>query len=515
MVRISNFQSITASLSAIWQRFALARGGAKRRLRLSLRTKGLLVLTLLVLYAIGVGLFVGQERVKLLRVVQQLDQNHADTESLVKINDGLMHSLVALQLALASDDYRAQRPAVVLDVHPLLPALARLAQHSPEATPKILAFEERWTDSTANWTLANLAALRDAEQQLAAQIERLEGAAEARGTELLDAYRASNHNITFAVSALNFTGLVLFGATVIWFLSRLAADIEQVEARATAIVGGYRGPALDVKRGDEVGSLIDSINRIQSELSISERTKELSRQQRLHQEKMAAVGLLAAAVAHEVNNPINSISGIAQYTIEAMRSQRPLAPETLRRNAEMTLQQTERLAAIVRHLSDMGASRSHEPELLDLNALTESTCSFVRYDPRFRHIELAFEPDASIPSVRTVADHVVQVLMNLLINAADALVASDAEKRVVRVEAHCADGAVELTVKDNGHGMEPAVLARAFEEFFTTKPAATGRGVGLYLCRTLMTELGGSIDLRSVPGVGTTATVRLPARQEA
>jgi signal transduction histidine kinase len=150
-----------------------------------------------------------------------------------------------------------------------------------------------------------------------------------------------------------------------------------------------------------------------------------------------------------------------------------------------------------------------------VNALVRSTCSFTCYDKRFRGIRLDFDLDPGLPAVSTVADHVTQVLMNLMINAADAMSGADAPQApCIRVATRQVEGGIEVTLQDNGHGMSREVLARAFDESFTTKPAGRGRGIGLFLCKTLMEEAGGRIALASAPGSGTTATLFLPLARD-
>jgi two-component system, NtrC family, sensor kinase len=251
---------------------------------------------------------------------------------------------------------------------------------------------------------------------------------------------------------------------------------------------------------------------MQEELARSERQREISRQQHFHQEKMAAVGSLAAAVAHEISNPINSISGIAQHTINAIRSNQRLDEETLCGNAELTLKQSERIASIVRQVADLSAPHSPHPELLNMNELVQSTCSFIRYDKRFHLVNLIADVDPALPAVRAVADHLTQILMNLLINAADAMDGVTGRKPTIRVSTRQADGEITLTVSDNGQGMGPDVLAHAFDESFSTKPAGRGRGIGLYLCKALIEENHGRIELSSTPGAGTVAQVHLPCQ---
>jgi signal transduction histidine kinase len=228
---------------------------------------------------------------------------------------------------------------------------------------------------------------------------------------------------------------------------------------------------------------------------------------------MAAVGSLAAAVAHEINNPINSISGIAQHTIDGIRSHKRLDDETLCGNAEFILKQTERIALIVRQIADVSAPRSADPELLDINELVQTTCSFIRFDKRFRNIPIMPDLDHDLPAVRAVADHLTQVLMNLLINAADAMQEVAGRKPMVRVATRRTNGVINLSVSDNGQGMDSTVRAHVFEQSFTTKPAGKGRGIGLYLCKTLIEEIGGRIDLESTVGAGTTVRVSLPSQQ--
>ena len=151
--------------------------------------------------------------------------------------------------------------------------------------------------------------------------------------------------------------------------------------------------------------------------------------------------------------------------------------------------------------------------MLDLNALVRNTCSFIRYDNRFRSIDLVLELDSQIRAIDAVADHLTQVLMNLLINAADALENLSGRKPTICVATQAAESEVVMTVKDNGNGMDSAVLARAFEESYTTKPSDKGRGLGLFLCKSLIEGDGGRIELDSTHGVGTTARICLPMAQ--
>ena len=139
-----------------------------------------------------------------------------------------------------------------------------------------------------------------------------------------------------------------------------------------------------------------------------------------------------------------------------------------------------------------------------------STCSFVSFDRRFRLLKLDLALDSNLPAIYVVADHLVQVAMNLLINAADALQDRHDPAPTIRVSTSSRDGKVAIEVCDNGAGIDPAHLGRVFDEYFSTKGRGRGSGLGLSLCRSLIRSAGGDITIASVVGSGTTATVTLP-----
>jgi signal transduction histidine kinase len=254
---------------------------------------------------------------------------------------------------------------------------------------------------------------------------------------------------------------------------------------------------------------------MQVELRRWEQKLELSWQQRVHQEKMAAVGSLAATIAHEVSNPIAAIAGVSQFIIDETADRDDENGRAIHDFAVQIVRHSERITHIMRQMATMTAPRSPTAELVDLHALIRSTCGFVRYDSRLRPIEFELDLSHDIPAVIAVADHITQVLLNLLINAADAMepLKATGQARIVIGTQVTADEVI-VTVRDNGSGMTPDVLAKAFDDSFTTKPAGKGRGIGLFVCKTLMTQAGGRIELASAPGVGTSATLHLPLRTD-
>ena len=255
-----------------------------------------------------------------------------------------------------------------------------------------------------------------------------------------------------------------------------------------------------------------------SERKRAEKELEQTRRQYHHQEKMAAIGQLAAGILHEVGNPIAAITGAAEELREGINAhcgKQPACPvsSALPANLHLILQQTDRLGKITRDIADFAAPRPMERELLDLNGLIRSTVRLVGYDSRFRGITLDLTLDPNLPAVYGVADQLTQVLMNLLINAMDGVSKTASPRIEVSTREH--DSNIEMSVIDNGAGMNAETLGRAMEPFFTTKPVGRGTGLGLSLCETIVSGHGGELSINSKEGQGTTLTLRLPNRKPA
>ena len=226
----------------------------------------------------------------------------------------------------------------------------------------------------------------------------------------------------------------------------------------------------------------------------------------LHQEKMAAFGLLAAGVAHEMGNPLSSIEAQLQL----------LEPEDLPPEAASVVttvrQEVGRLGRTLRELVDFARRRRDEATLVSVQSVVADALRLARHDRRMRQVSVREEFDPETPPVFLVEDHLVQVVLNLLLNALDAMSTSGG---VLRVEVGAATGQVALRIHDTGTGMDRAVLSRCFEPLFTTKEPGQGTGLGLSISRDIVRAAGGEIELHSAPGRGTTAVVTLPAFEPA
>ncbi|MCU7863705.1 MAG: PAS domain S-box protein, partial [Candidatus Thiodiazotropha sp. (ex Lucinoma borealis)] len=194
-----------------------------------------------------------------------------------------------------------------------------------------------------------------------------------------------------------------------------------------------------------------------TERNRAEQELERTRKQYYHQEKMAAIGQLAAGILHEVGNPIAAIAGAAQDMRsakegEVKNNKDDSLVKVVDRNLMLIEEHTERLAKITRDIAEFASPRIDKRVLTDINGLIRSTARLLGYDRRFRNIKLHQMLDSQLPAVQAVPDQITQVLMNLVINALDAAVSSKQSVPIVEIISNLVDGGVEIEVRDNGTG---------------------------------------------------------------
>jgi two-component system cell cycle sensor histidine kinase/response regulator CckA len=237
-------------------------------------------------------------------------------------------------------------------------------------------------------------------------------------------------------------------------------------------------------------------------------------------QKMEVVGHLVSGVAHDFNNIVAVIMGYSDLMLQKLKPEDEFKSyvETIRSSAE-------RSASLIRQLLIFSRKQQVQPVVLDLNEVLADTNKMLRrlID---EHIELTVVPAKDIGRIKADSGYVGQVLMNLVVNARDAMPnggeisVSTANATLDEKYAHAHKGAVTgdyvmLSVSDTGTGMTDEVKARIFEAFFTTKPQGKGTGLGLATCQTIMQQSGGYIDVQSVLGQGTTFEVYFPRVQQA
>jgi two-component system sensor histidine kinase PilS (NtrC family) len=219
-------------------------------------------------------------------------------------------------------------------------------------------------------------------------------------------------------------------------------------------------------------------------------------------ERLATVGQLAAGIAHEIRNPLASISG----SIELLR-QGPAASDDDRTLMAIVHREIQRLNVLIGDLLDFANPRPPQPVDFDLGIMVEETLQVARGEQAFAAVEMAMEVDRPLP-IHADPAKLRQVLWNLLRNAADAAAVGG---RHVHVDAHRTLEATTVVVSDDGPGIAADQLARIFDPFFTTKHKGTG--LGLATCHAIVAEHGGHIDVESEPGKGTRMIVSIPRQR--
>ncbi len=240
------------------------------------------------------------------------------------------------------------------------------------------------------------------------------------------------------------------------------------------------------------------------EQRVAERTLELkkSHEQLLHSEKLAAVGKLSASIAHEFNNPLQSvmtiIKGIGQY-VPMEKKEEELV--------DLALQECHRMKNLIFNLRDFFQPTSGTPTQVDIHDILDTLFLISKKDFHTNNITIIKKYADNIPPIMAVADQLKQVFLNLLINAASACEGGG----VITVTTETFRGeSIAVHIEDNGIGINSANISRIFEPFFTTKPDLKGTGLGLSVSYGIIKKHGGHIDVKSEPGKGSIFSVFLP-----
>ncbi len=231
----------------------------------------------------------------------------------------------------------------------------------------------------------------------------------------------------------------------------------------------------------------------------------------LQTEKMAAVGQLVSGIAHELNNPLTAIMGYAQLLLG-----HGLAPAQLS-EAEKVYQQAERARRIVKNLLYFARENKPERSRVDLNEIVERTLALRSYELKVENILVECELDSHLPHTMADPYQLQQVVLNLLVNAEQALLGERGQGHVRIRTSHSALPAASragvrilLEVSDDGPGIPPVIASRIFDPFFTTKPPGVGTGLGLSIVYGIVQQHGGEVTFESEPGAGAKFVVEMP-----
>lgn len=283
---------------------------------------------------------------------------------------------------------------------------------------------------------------------------------------------------------------------------------KYVEAMACPVTG------IDGKRLGHVVVGQDLTEHKKLEMDLRERTKELtnineilktSRLEMAQREKMVAIGQMATGIAHEIGNPLASISSVAQYLV------RKLTVHEHKEHLLVIQYHINRISNILKRMLSLSRPATSEYRWTDINELIENTLSLINFDRRAQSVAIKNVTNSELPAVWLNPQHFEQVFLNIFINALDAMDAKQGEyERVLEITRELKDGMIEIRTSDTGIGMTPEVRQRAFDSFYTTKEVGKGTGLGLFISYNLVTEVDGTITLESQPDEGTTVIIRIP-----
>lgn len=241
------------------------------------------------------------------------------------------------------------------------------------------------------------------------------------------------------------------------------------------------------------------------EISRNVTDEKRNQAQMVYQEKMASFGLVAAGIAHDIGNPLASIEGQLR-----MARGKP-DPERMAQTLDVVEKEVGRIGRLIRDLVNFARRRRERVQAVDVNACIDDVGRLIAHDPRARSVEIRFELTRDLPPIRAKEDDLVQVLMNLGLNALDAM----PDGGLLVFESRVQDGGVVVEVRDTGRGIGPEHVDQIFTPFFTTKPPGRGTGLGLFVSREILASLGGRLDLRHTGPEGSAFAVWVPFERPA
>jgi len=253
--------------------------------------------------------------------------------------------------------------------------------------------------------------------------------------------------------------------------------------------------------------LADETGKIEGVVLSGRDVTELKRleEQLIQAEKLAAMGQMLAGVAHELNNPLTAILGVTELLREGQTD-----PEATKRQLEITHRQARRAARIVQNLLEFSRPASPQKKSVDLNSVIDRTLQLHEHSLRRNNVEVDFRPQPDFPGVVADANQLIQVFLNLVTNAEQAI-REVRESGRIQIRLARVGSRISVTFQDDGIGVRPDSVQRLFDPFYTTKRPGGGTGLGLSICLSIVREHGGTIEAEALPAGGSAFTVYLPA----
>jgi len=327
----------------------------------------------------------------------------------------------------------------------------------------------------------------------------------------------------FAIATLGF--IIIIGVTY-YMIQAITRPLGEMVAATESIAAGRFDHPVSAGAPGEIALLAESFNTMLKSLrqmkadleewartleeKVRQRTEELvAMHDRVAQsERLASLGMLAAGVAHEINNPLGGILSLTALSLEDMKPEDPN-----RENLEEVVRQTQRCRDIVRGLLEFSRQSRVRMELADLNKILEDALALVSRQAQFFNVQLVMDLDPKLPSVMADRSEFQQVFINILVNAVQAM----EERGTITIVTRGlpAEGCAEVRISDTGYGIPPERIPRLFDPFYTTKISGHGTGLGLSIAYGIVRRHQGAISVESQVGKGSTFIIRLPVAEPA
>jgi len=341
---------------------------------------------------------------------------------------------------------------------------------------------------------------------------------------------------TFTIAGFSLGFAIIAGLCVSLFVHRIVyVPLKDLEVGAAELSSGNLEKTIPVRSDDEFGQVAMSFNDMtravrssqeelkdwasKLEVAVKEKSRELqvAQAETIRSEKLASVGLLAAGIAHELNNPLTGILTFSHLVRENLPDD-----STDAEDLDLVIKETKRCATIIRRLLDFARDKAPEKTYCDLNQLVIEAAELIEQPSRVNDIEVALNLQDDLPFIRVDEDLVKQVIMNMLVNAQHAIGSGGKitlktrlfpEPRRMAPETEPVN-AVEISVIDTGCGIPRSDLPKIFDPFFTTKAVGKGTGLGLSVSHGAVQAHGGDIQVQSKVGAGTVFRIYLPIGEQ-
>lgn len=347
----------------------------------------------------------------------------------------------------------------------------------------------------------------------------------------LDRVDADIASIRTRVLAITLTIVVVMAMFIVYFTRHFVeAPIKRLIEGTKAVSAMQLDKPIEIDSSEELGELAESFDTMRVRLKhameelneftqaletkVEERTEQLkvAHQKLLHSDRLASLGQLSASVAHEINNPLSGVLNLSMLMQRIIRDN-GVPPERVgefRKYLSQVVNETARVGRIVQDLLAFSRRSKQKRAMVHLNTVITTTVNLISHKLKLMNVGIRLELDESAPPVNCDASQIQQVLINIIMNGAEAAQVRNDGMVTVHTRVDLRHSEYVIDVHDNGEGIPEAIVSKIFDPFFTTKGEGKGVGLGLAVVYGIIESHNGDIDVDSKAGNGTTFRVRLP-----